>query len=262
MDYSYWQKQTPDKPLFEDIIWNKPQNKKLAGKLLIIGGNNHGISAPGEAYKIASSQGAGECKVVLPDSTRKLLPNKLEGIEFTPSNPSGSFGKDSYNELKSFISWADASVFIGDFGNNSETAILLEKLATLPGLQTYANDAADYFVNNPLAILQREKTLLMLTMPQLQKYVIGAKVSQAFIHNLELLRMVEKLHEFTNIFKAYVVTQHKDQIFCASSGKVVTTKLAKEPEDWATKLATSASVWWMQSQSKPLQAIATATTTT
>jgi NAD(P)H-hydrate repair Nnr-like enzyme with NAD(P)H-hydrate dehydratase domain len=59
-----WQKQASSKPLFDDLLWSRPEQKALAGKLLIIGGNSHAIAAPGEAFMLASKAGAGDIRVV------------------------------------------------------------------------------------------------------------------------------------------------------------------------------------------------------
>ena len=44
MNHDYWHKQTSSKPLFPELIWSRPENRQLAGKLLIIGGNLHGFA--------------------------------------------------------------------------------------------------------------------------------------------------------------------------------------------------------------------------
>lgn len=71
MKPSYWQQQTKDTPLFPDIEWSKPEQKSLAGKLLIIGGNKLGFAAVAAAYATAQTTGIGECKVALPDVLKK-----------------------------------------------------------------------------------------------------------------------------------------------------------------------------------------------
>ena len=53
MDRTYWHKQTVEKPLFPDILWSRPQNKRQAGKLLIVGGHAESFAAVGEAYAAA-----------------------------------------------------------------------------------------------------------------------------------------------------------------------------------------------------------------
>lgn len=257
----YWQKQDSSQPLFDDLIWSRPQQKSKAGKLLIVGGNLHSIAAPGEAYEIAIKQGVGECKVIMPDATRRLLgPKPPTSIEFAPSNPSGSFSSQAENDLKSYISWADATLFAGDFSHSSETAILLEKLSKYPGLQIYVRDAADYFINTPLTLLNRSNTLIVLSFAELQKYALNAGYKKAFTFDMELLQLVESLHEFTIQYPCSICMEHKMQLVVSSGGQVISTKLATEPKIWRLKLATSAAVWWLQNSEKPLQAIATAIT--
>ena len=46
--HPYWQKQTPEKPLFPDIEWAKPEQKSQAGRLGIIGGNKLGFMGVAE----------------------------------------------------------------------------------------------------------------------------------------------------------------------------------------------------------------------
>jgi len=261
MSYEYWQKQSIDSPLFENLIWSKPQQKSRAGKLLIIGGNLHSISLPGEAYEIAQKQLVGDCKVVMPDATKKLLGSKPPlSIEFSSSTPSGSFSSKAYDDLVSFISWSNATLFAGDFSHSSETAILFEKLVSVPGMQIYTLDSVDNFIINPMSILNREDTLLVLNMAELQKYALNAGFQKAFISNMEILQLVEHLNEFTKTYSCHIVVEHNSQILVASGGQVISTKLTKEPNEWQIKIATTAAVWWLQNPTKPLQAIATAIT--
>jgi len=53
MELAYWQRQTPEQPLFPDIEWNKPEQRSRAGKLGIIGGNKLGFAGVAEAYSTA-----------------------------------------------------------------------------------------------------------------------------------------------------------------------------------------------------------------
>lgn len=257
-----WQKQAYSKPLFDDLLWSRPEQKALAGKLLIIGGNSHAIAAPGEAFMLASKAGAGDIRVVMPDKTRKLLGGKLPlGIELTPSTPSGSFNKESLAPLQAYCAWADATLFAGDIGRNSETAIVLEKLASkMPGQQVYTRDAADYFSVTALTLLDREDTLLVLSFAQLQKFAMSAKSQTAITFDMGLANLCSALSELTQVHKAHIITQQFSNIIAACNGKVIVTSLEVEPEKWRLKTATEASVWWMQNPTKPLEAIATAIT--
>lgn len=259
-----WQKQSSTKPLFEDLLWSRPEQKSQAGKLLIVGGNSHAIAAPGEAFMLANAAGAGEVKVVMPDKTRKLIAGKLPlGIELAPSTPSGSFSKDALAPLQAYCAWADATLFAGDIGRNSETAIVLEQLASkMPGLQIYTRDAADYFTQNALPLLDRDNTLLVLSLAQLQKFAANAKYPQPITFTMGLVQLCNELSVLTSSHKAHIITQYFETIIVAVNGKIVTTTLPTEPEKWRLKTATTASVWWLQNMAKPLESLATSITQT
>jgi ADP-dependent NAD(P)H-hydrate dehydratase / NAD(P)H-hydrate epimerase len=254
-----WQTQQYTKPLFEDLIWSKPQQKSLAGKLLIIGGNSHAIAAPSEAFALASQQGAGTVKAAMPSATRKLLGAKVPvEIELVSSTPSGSFSTNATRELENFCLWSDMILFAGDIGRNSETAIVLEHLTSkLSTPMVVTRDAADYFTNSPLNVLERKDTLLVLSLAQLQKYAAHAKYSKAITFDMGLVPLITACKELTAKHNAYIVTQHFDSIITAVDGQIVVTKIPNEPKNWRLRTATSASVWWMQNYSRPLQSIAT-----
>jgi NAD(P)H-hydrate repair Nnr-like enzyme with NAD(P)H-hydrate dehydratase domain len=99
MENTNWFKQTPDKPLFADLLWSKPENRLHAGKLLIIGGNKHLVAAPGVAYSAAQKAGIGACRVILPDSTKRMVGKVFPEAEFAPSTPSGSFARESLDHF-------------------------------------------------------------------------------------------------------------------------------------------------------------------
>ncbi len=259
---THWPKQDISKPLYSDLLWSRPEQKSLAGKLLVIGGNAHAIAAPSEAFGIALKQGIGEAKVAMPDKTRKLLGPKLPvDIELVASTPSGSFSTKAEQPIKSYMAWADATLFAGDIGRNSETAILLETLASkMPGLQIYTRDAADYFNASVKTIVDRPNTLLVISLAQLQKYCHSLAWPMAVTFDMGVSQLCALLHELTSVHKASIVVQYSTSIIVAVDGDVVITKLATEPKSWRLKTAAAASVWWLQNQTEPLKAISTAIT--
>src|ERR1700749_1211633 len=120
MDRNYWHKQTTDKPLYPELLWSRPENKRFAGKLLIIGGSLHGFTAPAQAYAEALKAGIGSARVLLPDALQKTIGTVLEAGEFAPSTPSGSFSKQALAEALELSQWADGVLLAGDFDRNSE----------------------------------------------------------------------------------------------------------------------------------------------
>lgn len=255
----YWSKQTVDKPLFPDLLWSRPENRALAGKLLIIGGNAYGFAAPAEAFSQASKASIGVAQVLLPDATKRIVGRVFETGDYAPSTPSGSFAQKSLSEFLSHAAWSDGVLLAGDLGRNSETAILLEKFVTsYRGQLTITKDAADYFTAGPHALLTRPETTLVVSFAQLQKLATNAKFSQAFTFSMDLLRLVDALHEFTAKYPVNIVVKHLMNIVMATGGKVSTTKLETDKEIWRVATATYAAVWWLQNPNKPFEALSTA----
>jgi len=253
----YWLRQTSDKPLFPDLIWSRPEHRSASGKLLVIGGNAFGFAAPGTAYVEATHNGAGEVRVLLPDKLRSTVGTVL-AAEYAPSNASGSFSSQALAAFLAESAWADGVLLAGDIGRNSETAILLEKfISHYQGPLTITKDAADYFTSAPQVLLARHNTTLVVSFAQLQKIALGAKFSRVFTFSMDLVRLVEALHEFTAKYPTNIIVKHLQNILVASNGQVSTTQLDAEEEVWRVPTAARASVWWLQNPSKPFEALTT-----
>lgn len=259
MDRQYWQKQAPGQPLFPDLLWSRPENRNQAGKLLIVGGNVHGFAAAGEAYSAATEAGIGTARVLLPDSLQKTVGKVFAAGEYAPSTPSGSFSRKALAEVLAMAGWADGLLLAGDFGRNSETAVVLEQLlGKYSGQLTLTKDAVDYFTKTPGVLLERDDTLLVLSFAQLQKLATSARFTAAFTFDMDFLRLLEALHELTKQHRTAIIVQHLDTIFAAVNGRVSTTKLTKEQLIWRVKTAATASVWWLQNPAKTFEALTAA----
>lgn len=256
----YWQKQTKSEPLFDNILWARPETKHGAGKLLIIGGNIHGFSGVGEAYGIAEKAGAGVVRSLLPDALKKTI-GPLGPYEFVSSTPSGGFGQDALNECLIQASWADTVLIAGDLGRNSETSILLEKF-----IQKYADplvitkDAVDYFCNTPEQIAHRPRTVLVMNLSQLQRFGTALRFDIPFLLSMGLLLLVQALHAFTEKYPDItIVTKELDSIVVAYQGRVSSTKLPGSLEDlWQTEAAAKAAVLYMQNPGQPFESVTSA----
>lgn len=256
MSSNYWQQQGKT-PLFEDVVWSKPESKRTAGKLLIIGGNAHGFAAPADAYQQAAKAGAGAIRVALPDSLQKTVGTFLENAFFLPSTPSGSFRKAALAELLELANWADGVLLAGDLGRNSETAVLLESFLqkiSIPAVLT--TDAADYFYSQPRHILDRPNFALAVSLGQLQQLARKSDYPKPVRFQMDMLQLVEWLHEFTLQHTSLVITQHLEYIFVAYNGKVSTTR--QTAEIWRLVTASAAAVWLIQQPNDAFKAVTTA----
>lgn len=258
MDHTYWHKQTIDKPLFPDLIWNRPENRQFAGKLLVIGGNLHGFTVPATAYNEALKAGIGVARVILPDALQKTVGKLVPEAEFVPSTPSGSFAREALGEILPAAHWADGVLLAGDFGRNSETAILLESfIEKYPGQLTLTKDAADYFAKSPQLLIHRPGTTLVISIAQFQQFATHSPFGTPITYTMDMLQFIGALHNFTTEFQANIIVRHLDNTFVAVNGQVSTTKVTTEEKIWRAKTAAHAATWWLQNPSKPFEALTT-----
>jgi hypothetical protein len=257
-DRNYWHKQQSNKALFSELAWSRPENKRYAGKLLIIGGNAHGFAAAAEAYNESEKARIGVARVLLPDALQKTVGPVLEAGEFATSTPSGSFSQRALGEFLAISQWADGVVLAGDLGRNSETAILLESfIHKYEGPLAITKDAIDYFTKTPAGLLSRPDTTLILSLAQLQQLARGAQFPTAITFDMDLLHLVDALHDFTTQFHIHIVVKHLHNMFVAVNGQVSTTTLTEDVEIWRVATAARACVWWLQQLSKPFEALTT-----
>ena len=258
MTKDYWHRQTAAKPLFPDMEWSRPENKRHAGKLLVIGGNAHGFAAPATAYTEAEKTGVGVARVLLPDVIQKVVGGFLPEATFAPSTPSGSFAAKSLAEWLTEAAWADGVLLAGDLGRNSETAIVVEQfLAEYHGQITLTKDAVDYITTNAQSVIDRADTTLVLSFAQLQKLAIHAKFQTAFTFDMDLIRLVDALNAFTTQHVVQIIVKHLDMLVVAVDGQVSTTKLVPDVPIWRVTYAAKAAVWWLQHPTTSFKALST-----
>lgn len=259
MARTYWHKQTTEAPLFPDLLWSRPENRRFAGKLLIVGGNAQGFAVPAAAHQASLKAGIGVTKILLPDAVRKIIGTSFLEAEFAPSTPSGSFARRALQELTELASWADATLMAGEFGRNSETTIMLESFLSNSNHQVcLTRDTVDYFANPAFNLLNRQNTLLVLSIGQLQKLCQQARSTIAITHGMDLLQLVDSLHSLTTEYPCHIVVKHLQTMIVASGGLISTTKLTNDPAIWRVETAAKATVWWLQNPSKPFKALASA----
>jgi NAD(P)H-hydrate repair Nnr-like enzyme with NAD(P)H-hydrate dehydratase domain len=256
---SYWQAQKASKPIYSDLIWSQPQNSTHAGKLLIVGGNAHGFSAPANAYASAFKAGIGSVKVCLPDKLKVNVGLSIIDAVFCPSTPSGSFAKLSLADMLDFADWSDTTLLAGDFGRNSETAMLLEAFVTdYKGNLCITKDALDYFTQSPGILFSRRNTLIVGTMAQLRKISIKADPDNVITLSMGLLKLIEALHNMTERLPISIITKHEDNLIVARRGKVSSTKMGDSRPIWRIPVSSYASVWWLQNPDEVFEALTSA----
>lgn len=256
-DQDYWHKQTGT-PLFPDIAWARPEQKAKAGRLAIIGGHAHSFAATAESYRTATETGAGQVRIVLPDTLKKLIPREVTETVFVASNPSGGFSKKAEPELMAAARWADGLLLIGDAGRNSETAILYESLLKNSAQPiTITRDAVDLLKNSTGAMVERNNTLLVVSIAQLQKIFQAVYYPKIITLGMQLSTLVETLHKFTMTYPATLMVLHRENLLVAHGGDVSTTPWQDAMKIWRGHTAAKASTYWLWSPQKSFEAATT-----
>ena len=232
----YWHRQSTNK-LFNDIDMMAPEQRRFAGKLLIIGGNKGMFFAVASALESAKKFGVGEVRALMPDALKNQVPSTPE-LYFAEAEASGAFGRLALQEMLRQAEWADAVLLIGDSGKNAETSLVFAEFMdkcqkpvyiTRDAVETVTPSAADWAMRD-------YETGLLLTMPQLQKMLRTMYYPKVITLSMPTNQLVETLHKFTLSYPVAVATFHNDLIIVAEKGEVVTQQISE------TKL-TPISLW-------------------
>lgn len=255
MTDDFWLKQTPDKPLFPDIEWNKPEQRSRAGRLGIIGGNKLGFAGVAAGYETALTTGVGEVRVVLPDALRQTIPKQITDTVFGPSTPSGSLSKDALPEMQALGEWGQGILLIGDAGRNSETAIAYEQfIAKYDGPLTLTRDAIDLVKNDAHLLVERPETLIIGSFAQIQKLFQAVYYPKMLTFSMRLMNLADTLHKFTITYPVTIVTLHDGHILIAHGGRVVMQEWDSPMRIWRGETAAKMAGYWLWSREKPLEA--------
>lgn len=256
--FSFWQKQSTDTPLFPDIAWNKPEQKAYAGRLGIIGGNKLGFAGVAEAYSKALHTGAGEVKVLLPEALKKSVPTLITEAQFAPSNISGSLSREALVDMKALGEWGNAILLAGDTGRSSETAILYDDfIREYKGWITITRDAVDLVRGSYAEILEREDTLFVASFAQTQKLFRSVYYPKVLTFTMQLAQFVDALHKFTTTYPCTIATLHKDHLVMSHDGAVVTMGWENPLAIWRGVTAAQMATYLLWNTTKPLEAIST-----
>lgn len=256
MNNDYWKKQTLEKPLYPEIAWAKPEQRQMAGKLGIIGGNKLGFISVAESYETTLKVGAGEVRVLMADVLRKSMPATMKDIVYGASNPSGSLSRDALIEMKTIGAWSTGILMIGDAGRNSETAILYEDfLKDYKGPLTITRDAIDLIKNSSQTIVDRPNTLIVASFAQLQKLFQAVYYPKILTFSMQLTNLVEALHKFTITYPISIVVFHRDVMLVAGDGEVTSTPWTDQMKIWRGKTASVASTYWLWNPAKTIESV-------
>lgn len=255
MDYDYWRKQNPSKPLYPDVEWSKPERRDQAGRLGVIGGNKLGFAGVAEAYSVALDVGVGQVRVLLPDSLKSTIPRVISDTVFAPSTPSGSLAQAGLADMQALADYSSGILMIGDAGRNAETALVYEQfISKYDGQLTITRDSIDLVKNSSHLLVERPNTLIVASFAQVQKLLQAVYYPKVMTFSLPLLQVVEIMHKFTITYPCTVAMLHRDHMIIAHDGQVVTQEWDAPMRIWRGETATRMASYWLWNPDKPLEA--------
>lgn len=224
-DFDYWRKQKQT-PLFPEVDTWQPEQRRYAGKLLIIGGNKGAFFSVAKAIEVANKMGVGEVRALLPDSLRGQLP-KVPEIYFAKAEASGAFGKSAMVDMMAQLEWAESVLIVGDLGKNAETSVLFANFMKLCDKPVFmSRDAVDVLTPDAMNWGMREQpTAIFLTMSQLQKLLRTLYYPKVITLSMPMSQLVETLHKFTLSYGLSLVTFHEGQIIVSRDGQVISEEI-------------------------------------
>lgn len=256
--FPYWQQQDPTKPLYPDIEWNKPEQRNLRGTLGIIGGNKLSFAGVAEAYSTALAAGAGQVKVLLPDALRKTIPPSITEAVFAPNNVSGSLSRDALDDMQILGAWSSGILLAGDAGRSSETAIVYDDfIGSYSDWITLTRDSADLVRRSAPLLVERPRTLYVISFAQLQKLFQDVYYPKILTFSMQLAQLVENLHKFTLSYPVTIMTLHQGTIVIAHEGNVITQQWANPMAIWRGHTAARAASYLLWGSATPLKSLAT-----
>jgi len=239
----FWSQYRGDEQELQNIIWDTPERRDLAGRVLIIGGNIHSFAAPARAYEYVKERGAGNIRVIMPDALKKTVSKIMPEVEYAPSTASGGFSIKAYESCMQHATWAQGILLAGDVARSSETTIALDRFISHTNhLMVITKDALDLFLANPKSLTDRNNTIIVASLSQLQKIGMSLQLSKPLKLDMGILQLAEWLHLLTQHISAQIITQHNATIFFAYNGQVMSKSHDIEPDSWRLETAARAVV--------------------
>ena len=251
-----WLKQTLKEPLFDNLLWSRPENKLHAGKVLVIGGNMHGFSKTVNSYQGLINAGIGQVTVLLPKSVKKILGHISSDVIYCPDTDTGSFGPESFADMLEYGNLNDGVFLPGELSNNSQTLVVIEKLvAQLNKPLIISEDSVELLLHYDETLINRENMTYVAGVDKLQKLLTKLKSPKPITSGMALVNLVEVLANFTTGKRLSIATIHQGYIVVAHEGRVATTKIELGVKTSIPELANHIVCWIIQNPKSVFEAI-------
>ncbi len=247
-------RQTPDKPLFSNLLWARPERKEQAGKLLIIGGSTHGFASIIKAYEYAGQAGIGEVKVVLPEGVKKFVGPVLDAL-YAQQLDNGSFAHKALAEIRPYLSWANCGLLPGELTNNAETTLLAEDVLRVAQTPIIIAGDALTAVTKTLSETLTTKPIVIADFRQLQRLAYAHSGKQPLLSTSSLDQQATIMQALVDKLELSALVRHdENQVLVVSYHQASITGVDKNLLEYAVHCSVLAA----QFPTKPYEAATTA----
>ncbi|MDO4870756.1 MAG: hypothetical protein Q3996_01540 [Candidatus Saccharibacteria bacterium] len=256
----YWRKQDPKQPIFESILWSKPDQINQTGQIGLVGGTKSTFLAVSQAWQAITNLKV-QTSSVLPAELKPILKN-LPNTVFADTNPSGGLSQKALPELLSLQNTTDGLLLVGDAGKNSETSLLYENFIRQVSNDKpiiITRDAIELVSNAATHIVNQDNIVLIMSFSQTQKLFRSVFYPTMLLFSMPIVKIIEALHKFTITYRLTIVLFHQNQLFIAHEGQVISTEFTKMTDIWQGILQAKIACWCVWNPQKLLEAAACAT---
>jgi NAD(P)H-hydrate repair Nnr-like enzyme with NAD(P)H-hydrate dehydratase domain len=245
-----------DTPIFPQTLYNRPITRMGGGRLLIVGGHASEFSLPTTIHQFAVAAGIGQATAVLPDTLAKIL-GGAPGTAFAPSTPSGSLAREALGRILELSEEADAVAIGASLSNNSNTAMLTERLVQeLRRPQIILDDALTALRQNITSVTDNSQALVILTMAEVFKLCGALSIGINIRPQAGLINKLEIIQDLRSASACSYVVYGTEIIVAADADLIVTPinyRLSLTPAIFYGTLAT----FWLQNSRDPTAGLAT-----
>lgn len=236
-----------DQNLFPDLLWNRPLNRRQAGRFLLLAGNIRSVHDAQMWLDALSDHGAGQVSLAFPMTISRL---KADNVTLLPATPAGSLAQAAEPTLVGMTNESDGLVIGSNIGRHPQTVALVEKLAALDVPLVCDGTVIIESLHLGLKWLRRPHTLLVLNRDQLQKLLRAAKLPYTVTTRSTWQQTAEALERLSNEHQATFLITDEGQVWVTHSGEV---SVSKKEVNNIFDLADTV-VLWLQNQNKPFEA--------
>lgn len=245
-----------NEPLYPKALYNRPITRSGGGRLLIVGGHSGEFSLPTAIHQFATAAGIGEATAVLPDSLVKFL-GGAPGTTFAASTTSGSLGREALGRILELSEDADAVAIGGSLSNNSNTAILIERLiGEIDRPVIVFDEGLVALRHNISAVTDNPRALIIATMAEMFKLAGSLGVPINIRPGGGLINKLEIIQDIAAASKCAYAVYGTELVVAAGADLVVTPmnyRLALTPALFYGVLST----FWLQNFTNPTAGLAT-----